>query len=347
MWPYDYFNQYSNIEIDYNIGSKKKLFFAFSYDNEQKKSNNFKQAIVKLNSDFKDFLFEPVIANDIKKGDINTNILTEIIASTFVICDITPIIDNKENLVFNANVMTELGLALAWKMKEQVIVLWDKEKDKYFPKDFPFDLHDYYVDKIDLNYDGLTDIIKRRICDLKFTKDILFKNVISKLDALSLKFIGINHHNGLGSTPKHLNLLSLSTIRHLLNLGLLKAISFPSQDIPYIYSWTGMGRILLTNFNYKLYPPIIVDADSMCYCRGYPNMFEDKKIDFNIIYKIQWENVIKYFLDCLDKEVKNRIKEKFGGTLEDADLFHKYLRDDTFDNIYNNILPKFKKLIEA
>lgn len=96
MWPYDYFNQFSNIEIDSNIGQKKKLFFAFSYKGTQNKRDNFKKTIDKLNEQPSAFLFEPVIANEIKKGDINDNILTEIIASTFIVCDITPDVDDKK-----------------------------------------------------------------------------------------------------------------------------------------------------------------------------------------------------------------------------------------------------------
>lgn len=242
--------------------------------------------------------------------------------------------------------MTELGLALAWKMKEQVIVLWDKEKERYFPKDCPLDIHDYHVDLIDSDYDGLLDILKKRDIDFKFARDILFKNVISKLDALSLKFMSEYSVNGLGFSFERLEPLTVFTIRHLLDLGLLRVASFPGQNMPpHLYSWTGMGRIMLSHFSYKLYPLIIIDADSMCYYRAYPERFEDKKRDFNTIYKIQWGEFIDKFLGCLDEKVKKDIKKSIKGNFENADIVYWYLRRYNFDNINNSILPKFIKSI--
>ena len=205
MWPYDYFNQFSNIEIDNRIGAIKKIFFAIWYadDDSRNKARQegkiiaFKEVVKGLK--IEDLTFEPVVAKEIKSGDFNENILSGIIKSTFVVCDVTPIKNYRDGIfskksVFNPNVMVELGLALAWKMPEQVIVLWDEE-DKRFPEDLASDVHSYHIDKIDAKYKKLPELIQKRYDDFLFKKDIILKNVKSKIDADSLKLLATTYSN--------------------------------------------------------------------------------------------------------------------------------------------------------
>jgi hypothetical protein len=360
MWPYDYFNQFSNIEIDNKIGLKKKVFLAIWYGGklkrgkQDKKRHAFKEFINNL--EIEGIRFDPVIAEDIKKSDFNTNILSEIIQSTFVVCDVTPTDDyvpskNKEinDAVFNPNVMVELGLALAWKMPEQVIVLWEGN-DKRFPEGLASDIHNYHVDKIDAQYKGLGEIIKNRLKQFEYKKDILVKNVKSKIDEHSLSLVGGLH--GLLFTLTQKNELSflhhahIARIRHLLNLGIIRIEIFPGS-LHFAYCLTGIGKIVLTSLGVKLYPDILIDTYLLIHWKVYLKEFKAKYKDFKKAYDcdIKFEKLIDEFLDFIEENNRKKVISSLPKKYRNLDVFYKYLNifGHDFDFVNKDLISKIAK----
>ena len=94
--------------------------------------------------------------------DIDSKIFEKIIECDLFIVDVTPeSIDTNEKLVFNGNVMLELGYAFAHKFEEQIIMLYNGEKVK--PAQTPFiinkkHMNEYNVNEIEDINDFINDI---------------------------------------------------------------------------------------------------------------------------------------------------------------------------------------------
>jgi hypothetical protein len=372
MWPYDYFNQFSNIEINNEIGPLKKIFLAIWYADDdpvnkklqEKKIETFKKVVGDLNKSLRieDSVFEPVIAKEIGTGDINESIQDAIIKSLFVVCDVTPIgeyaIGSKGNKsVFNPNVMVELGLALAWKMEEQVIVLWD-ENDKRFPGDLANDIHDYRVDRIDAKYEKLNDLFVTRYEKFKFKRELLVKNLKNKIDADSLELLAINNYshgllfNEFVDKKSSLFHQSIARIRHLLNLGALRAMHFPNT-FDNAYCWTVIGRMVLEDFGVKLYPSILVDIDFITHYYDTPE-FSEKTKQFEKRYdNLQWEWLVKEIVSYVDNDVKQSIikesteKEPKVDDIKDKNILYAYLRKFDYDYVCKNLIKKIQESNKA
>ena len=213
MWPYEYFNQYSALETELEREGKKLAFVVTWFgDGEHEEAQNIvlkniKEVLGKRDSprevelwNRKDGKEREIIKYRIAamrsdyfpEGSILINILARIIEATFVVCDITPIDYKNKKPIFNGNVMFELGIAMAWKMPEQLIILCG---DKKLSLDYlPFDLKNYNVKQIDYGSNKLEnelgkEYLKDRLESFQFKKDILIKNIKSNLDRFSLDFL--------------------------------------------------------------------------------------------------------------------------------------------------------------
>jgi hypothetical protein len=360
MWPYDYFNQYSSIEIDSRMGPRKTIFFGLWYGGKKyvktqdNKCKSFKRIISK--KIIKNITLDSIIAKETKKGDIGIDILKSILNASFVVCDITPMNENafvlgRADPVFNQNVMYELGLATAWKMEEQVIILCDEKlKARLSKGQLPFDIQQYYIDFIDSRYDGLADIIRARYKKFIYKKDILIRNVKSKLDKESLNML-VRGYGLIFMEP-----YDTSTIRHLLNLGIVQTtILTLTRGIGYAYRINDLGKIILRNeLHAYLFPDILIDMHWVRYCHGDKSIFEEKRAEFEKTYGLKWqEQCLDIVLMYMDKNIKAvltkklKLQKNYVEAKElNLDIFSHYLEAYTYDvrNTIGSIIKGREKI---
>lgn len=352
MWPYEFFNQYSALINEFNIDNdkvgqqKKKIFVSMWYGEEkdgtkQKQSalyEHFRKAIeekeiykvisTKIKDDDKDvdidfrlkYLLETTIADETRKDDISFDIFRKIVEASLIICDVTPIgeIQAKEKPVFCANVMAELGLSLAWKLPEQVVILFNiKNSFGFSLNELPFNIKGYFVHELDFNNNQnfkteLFNIIERRFKDTDEKKSIFIKNIKSKLDQDSISALA--RRNGLMFFDQNVD---VHTIRYLLSLGIIRTEQFPSKPISFGYCLTEIGKIVLTQLGIQLFPEEFIDFYLVRYWEGYsaekgyaPHNFEEKQKAFEKAYGIKsWKDGLQTFVKQIPQEVKKVIED--------------------------------------
>jgi hypothetical protein len=389
MWPYDFFNSYSSLINEFgeevektNVkkieAKRKKVFLAKWFEDPNKdKEKNLRKLIESIDininictekdsdkiSDKLRYWLKMEISKDIqnKKGNINIGIFALIIESSLVILDITPM--NKKELLegrddkphFNPNVLAELGLALAWKMSEQVIILWDKDLllEKY---PLPFDIRGYFVAKVDFNdlenkEFNLKEHIVEHLKAINFRKQILIKNIKSKLDRDSLSLLV--HNQGLIFSQQYSGNSfyydrELGTIRHLLNLGLFRTEKYP--DLTFGYYLTDLGRYFLKNTYregiVKLYPKIFAEFIRVSFWLrnskkdhlDRKNFIKEQK-GFHAEYRIKWKDS--------DNILRKLLKAK---GIKDADnvfdMFNNYTNNKSFEHVMKEIIYPWKQKID-
>ncbi len=408
MWPYDYFNQYSGLINEFEVegdvdlekshkelgGKIRKIFVAmwFGGEKEERKENVYKDFIKKVAESINDpkieinardegriedslcYRLQTTIGGD-KKGDIKFDILGKIIEATLVICDVTPM--NKEKLekkedkdaIFNANVVAELGIALAWKTPEQVIIISDKIKDFSLANLLPFNLKGYFVEEIDFaNISSreqiLKTIIEDRFKEIKSEKQLIIKNIQSRLDRKSLDILSTNR--GLPFSLKESILIVLNkdiiepalsaqiAVRNLLELGLIRSIIFPQKENKpsndSVYYFTELGRFFLKKGLRieNLFPSVIADLLLIGFWESYED-FSKKKKDFEELYKITWVEA----RDLLGELLKVALEEQRTKIIkyndrEEIDIiatFNFYTKEKEFELIMDKIvMPWLKKI---
>lgn len=372
MWPFDSFNNLSPLINEYNLASqiketlllekKSKIVFLvkwYGYTDEEKEAEKKKEiALMELIDKIEfikfsytketELIVDKLLEYKLKTlmprqcGDITIDILGKIIQASLIICDITPMnlaklrsgAESAPN--FNANAMFELGLAMAWKMPEQVIAIYDKEftLDEY---KLPFDIQNYFATKV--NFDNLSDsnvcelgkYIAGRISDFNLKKEVLFKDVASKLDDVSLSFL-IRESHGL-IFPRRNN--DIGTIRHLESLNILKTETFPNGD--YGYYLTDFGRLLLyTKFDAvsKLLPKEFCELIRISYWVGHGgDKFERMKKEYCLEFNRDWENDYNKLRSLLIKVgIKEEIKK------ETITMFNEYQAQDA--DLFKRLMPQ-------
>jgi hypothetical protein len=370
MWPYDYFNQYSALinefDVEDNDNKKRKVFVAKCYDEnpyEYKKEAKITAAIeaagkeigveFEITNDKKQDNVEKEETDDIisygleismpkysKKGDINIDILKKIIEARLLICDITPGYKGKcffvkKTLIFNANVMAELGLALAWKTAEQVMLIYDLNKFDLSKFDLPFNIRDYFCRGINFNdtHGELKKFIIERARQLDDKKNITIKNIKGKIDSWVLNFLLLK--KGLPFSGTEIN---LESIRYLLSLDLIRAEQYPLKAegvVDYIYYFTELGRFFINKgLNVKVFPKIFADLFVVRYWEGYEKThkqeFDNRHKKFSKEHgEITWKT-------CADELIKQF--ESKGIKLPDKDILSYY-------NIYLKLAGKNSELL--
>lgn len=382
MWPYDYFNEYSalinelNIDCEGQENKTNKIFVSKwygpkintvearkikKYENEKYKNlNNFFEKFEITNRNkgkVEEWLvrrFEATIAKSSRKNDINVNIFSKIMEATFVICEVTPInYDGKnEEFVFCPNVMAELGVALAWKLPEQVIAICDIKAKKKFKNEFalenlPFNIRAYFTHWVDFTNlksreDGLLGLIEERVNQIKAKKALKIQNVKTKLDRTSLNLLG--KQRGLIFVP--LDDSSNDAVRYFLNLGIIKTEQFPPDKkgkITFGYVFTSLGRVIHceTYGKGQIYPQIMADLFFLRYWRGHyernRKKYKEKYKDFRNRYKMTWQKAYKIFLRIFQKKIAEIKDEDFG-------LIDEYCsKSENFDKVMRRVVRLWLK----
>jgi len=400
MWSYDFFNQYSALINEFNIDNdkvgqqKKKIFVSMWYGEENdgtkqeqlnlydkyfrgaiEEKGIYKVISTKIKDNDKDididfrlkYLLETTIADKTRKGDISFDIFRKIIEASLIICDVTPIgkIEKKEKPVFCDNVMAELGLSLAWKLPEQVIILFNRENSfKFSLNELPFNIKGYFVYKLGFNNRKfkieLLKIIKGRFKDIDEKKSIFIKNIKSKLDQNSIRALA--GRNGLMFFDQKVD---VHTIRYLLSLGIIRTEQFPSRPISFGYCLTEIGKVVLTQLGIQLFPEEFIDFYLVRYWEGYSaakgyasHNFEEKQKAFEKAYGIKnWKDSLRIFVKQIPQEVKKviedvpavkrgleeRSKEKQNGYSHDLEIFPHFVDSYPFE-LVNSTVSKWLKL---
>ena len=275
MWPYDFFNQYSALinefDVDDNGDKKRKVFIAKDYGESNREKviiKAIKKAIPrvevldrnskKIEEDIVRYGLVESMPKKTRKGDINLDILIKIIQSRLFIADITPeiletVIKKKSKIetvkkpILNSNVMFELGLALAWKIPEQVVIIYDADFDLRRYK-LPFDIQGYFCREVSFKekhkpINKIEKFLKDHLEDIESKKNIILKNILSKIDAVSLQLLLRTE-----GRPFPQNFSDLGTIRHLMALGIINIERYPLKsdgNIDHICYFTELGRFIL------------------------------------------------------------------------------------------------------
>lgn len=348
MYPYDTFHQYSSLEMEDVLGEQKEVFLAIWYGGSDKLTKREQtNKIIEFEKQIKSIHFKPIVAKRRKIGNLNSNILRGIMRASFIICDITPINGKNKPYIFNENVMYELGLASAWKMEEQVIILC-KKGIKINKKDLPFDINRYQIDDIDDNYKGISMIIRQREKALKYGEGFIIRNIMSKLDKESFQLL--RRQNGLMFTSQD-KYADSGTIRHLLNLGIIRTVSFPSDKgkISYAYNLTRVGRIVLSELRIKIFPDVIIDMYCIRHFFGDKEAFNLQCKKFPKIYGKTWNYCFslfnKFIPNVYNKIISNVIKEK--KELK-YNIFNKFLEEHSSEalNVCERIYKSNEKNAE-
>ncbi len=144
----------------------------------------------------------------------------------------------------NANVMYELGLAHAWRLKEEIIVLRDDGKN------LPFDIEAYRVHRynprdVQNSINQISILLNSALREVNGRKSQIAQRARESLDAKSLDFINQNRGHYFSETDVR-GIEQRITIMRLLDLGLLWLHS--SNDGRYAYHWTELGRDVIISF---------------------------------------------------------------------------------------------------
>lgn len=369
MWPYDYFNQYSSLETELERDRKHMAFIVMWFGDTKKEGiqdqiyqkmqriigtpKNPRAVVVldrfdKCRVDRKlIYTIHTIRSDEIKKGNITVNILGMILEASLIICDITPSNDDYSKPDFSPNVMFELGIAMAWKMPEQVVIICkEKNGDKL---KLPFDITTNSVSFIK-NYNELRVVIKEKLESFQDKKNLMIKNVKARLEKDSIS--ALVRRNGLMFFESNLD---THTIRYLLNLGVIRTEIFPSRKISFGYCLTEIGKHVLLElrkgyeFEFKkaanicLYPDKVIDMYLVRYWAGYSKAFRKKQRKFKEIHGTEWKQCVEEFLEkipgfCSKALIaKYKLKNTFNGKLN---IFNKYLEDYNYDFIESNTLKK-------
>lgn len=167
----------------------------------------------------------------------------------------------------------------------------------------------------------------------KGIENAMKQSVISKLDNYSLDVLrttdGISFIKVDPYTPETI----VASIRHLINLGLLKLEIYPSGTKYYL---SDEGRLFLTNNLHKrLYPKIFCDLIITRYWKGYPRDFLLKKEEFRKKYKISWDECWSIFIKLIEKEESGA-----------EDNFVSYFDKNSFDANMEKIVKPWENQIK-
>ncbi len=190
---------------------------------------------------------EPYRIDQPVTGDsIPVNILEGILNSRLVLFEISYITQSNtipvesQRRFRNENVMYELGLAQAWRLPEEIIVIRDD------PDLLPFDIQAFRVHTYDpSNADGsirdLQGIINRSLQEIDRTKSMMVERAARSLDMLCYKFMRDMKAHYFSEKEIKYDPATSHIISRLFDLGLLWFDTYDRRG-SYAYHWTELGR---------------------------------------------------------------------------------------------------------
>lgn len=238
MYPYDFFTQYRVSKLT------NQVFVGMWFGNEHKP--RFDDIISKACLDMVPYRVDLPVSG----GSIPINILEGILNSKillFEISFITPEITlpNGEKIRYrNANVMYELGLAHAWRLPEEIIVIRDDNEK------LPFDITAYRVHTYNPNdaagsITKISEIITKALAEINRAKSIMIERAAKSLDGQCLQFMNGNKGHYFSETRMD-DLRLRNVINRLLDLGMVW-FHTSGDGTSYAYHWTDLGWDVFKN----------------------------------------------------------------------------------------------------
>jgi len=191
---------------------------------------------------------KPRFLKEIITGDsIPIDIMRGIIECRLVLFDISPVINTKDMVVRNANVMYELGLAHTWRNPEEVVIVRDDGGG------LPFDIQSmgvvkYNIEDIATSIDQIKNTILFRLNQIEKIQGSTVRKAAENLNIQAYNLLvtskgKIFHDATLKDTDKIL------AIPLLLNLGLVELLT---DGHGYGYHPTYLGKKVISYFSQPL-----------------------------------------------------------------------------------------------
>ena len=165
------------------------------------------------------------------------------------------------------------------------------------------------------------------------------EEIKSQIDDISLNFL--QRLDGLIFVEKGLD---KNTIRHLMNLKLIKNEIFPLEPpnkivVTYGYYLTDTGRSLIKKLNIgRLYPKIFCDLLRVRYWEGNQNDFSTKKNEFRDEYGLSWDECWRLFVLQLEKINPKSKADPLG-------VLNSFLSENAFDIVQDRfVVPWLRTL---
>jgi len=228
---------------------------------EQRFSDIIEKAIVRTN-------LKPYFLRNLITGDsIPIDIMTGIVECKLVLFDISPM-DNSLNR--NPNVMYELGLAQAWRNKEEVIVMRDDNND------LPFNIQSLGVvqyNKIDKEkaIGKIEQVINFRLQEIEKIQKSMVRKAAESL-TMEAHSVLMSSQGKIFVIPEADVKQYMLSIPLLLNLGLIEMLT----DIKgYGYHPTQLGREVIRYYNMPLGDDDLRQKYPSLYREEYENQLGD------------------------------------------------------------------------
>lgn len=191
---------------------------------------------------------KPRFLKGIITGDsIPIDIMKGIIECRLVLFDISPVINTKDMVVRNANVMYELGLAHTWRNPEEVVIVRDDGDG------LPFDIQSmgvvkYNIEDIATSIEQIKNTILFRLNQIEKIQESTVRKAAENLNIQAYNLLvtskgKIFHDATLKDTDKIL------AIPLLLNLGLVELLT---DGHGYGYHPTYLGKKVISYFSQPL-----------------------------------------------------------------------------------------------
>lgn len=251
MHPNAYLNTYWRLDL------VPQVFVAMSFATEYEKRylNVFKPAIESITVNGKNLTAYRV--NNSKTGDsILTDIMEGVAHSNIILADVSSIgRDSKTGESYrNGNVLYELGLALACRQPQEVLLIRD-DKEKFL-----FDVSTIPHMHIDFADEGtakslIHEELKSRLRETKYYKDARVKIAISKLSSEEVLFLkrtyNYSKNTVWGSELKNIATWQSIAVPRLLDKLIIR-ISGEFENGNIAYQFTELGWIIQQYLKYGL-----------------------------------------------------------------------------------------------
>ncbi len=169
-----------------------------------------------------------------------------------------------------------------------------------------------------------------------------FLNVKRKLSSESLNLIAARR----GLPFSMAGVFGDNAVNPLLDLNLIELESFPpSGQIPTIYYFTTLGRLLLEKgLELEVYPEDFCRMFLLRFWEGYLDKFPKKTSEFERKYIIPWERSWAIFCEVFKRQFGQN-----GGQIREeeiAPLFDIYVREEEFNSIKDRLIGPWKQQVE-
>lgn len=243
MYPYDFFTKY---RVDSLLN---RVFVGMWFDPAHRpRYDNIISVAIERCQGLQSYRVDQPVSG----GSIPINILEGILNSKIVLFETSYITspDSTGKRYRNPNVMYELGLAHAWRLSEEIIVLKDDHDSLPFDINV-FRVHEYNPNDINGSIGQIVGILTGAISEIDRAKSIMVEKAAKSIDSRCLGFMHENKGHYF-SEPRY-DPITANIINRLLDLGILW-LDTSGGGGTYAYHWTELGRDVMKYLGISLLP---------------------------------------------------------------------------------------------